>query len=208
MKIGITGTIASGKTTVSILFKRRGMPVFNCDNYSRMALHAGNPCFQALIEKFGDSLIGSDGDIDRTKLAELIFHNEENRKAVNAIIHPWVREGMLKFFDSHENDKLVFAEVPLLFEAGWLDDFDRICVVTCKKETAVRRMMEDRDYTEEEALARYDSQIDPVEQIRMADDVIWNDGSLTELDHEINLYTAKLRKEARNGSETERHIPE
>ena len=201
MKIALTGTIASGKTSVSILLRRRGIPVFNSDNYAKMALHAGNPCHAKLTEAFGNDLCGSDGDIDRGKLAALIFSDEEKRKQVNGIIHPWVREGMHRFFASHRDDMLVFAEVPLLFEAGWLEDFDRICVVTCEKETAVKRMMEDRGYSEEEALARYASQIDPEKQKAMADKVIMNDASLKDLDHEINVWIGELRKEIRNGSE-------
>jgi dephospho-CoA kinase len=199
---GITGTIASGKTSVSILLKRRGFPVFNSDQYARMATHAGNPCHDALVEVIGKECLEENGDIDRKKMADVIFHDEIKRKAVNAIVHPYVKEGLQNFFRK-QNTKLVFAEVPLLFEAGWEDLFDEICVVTCSKETAVARMMRDRDYTKEQALARYESQLDPQVQTAKADQVIVNDGSLQDLDHEINLWIRDLRRKERlHGKET------
>ncbi|MDO4415493.1 MAG: dephospho-CoA kinase [Erysipelotrichaceae bacterium] len=201
IKIGVAGTIAAGKTSVSILLKRRGFAVFNSDQYARMATHKNNPCFAKIIEAFGDELIDKDGDIDRAKLAAIVFHDEEARLKLNSITHPYVKEGLLKFFERNSEQPAVFAEVPLLFEAGWQDLFDHTLVITCKKETAIRRMMEDRDYTEEEALARYQSQIDPEKQIALADRVIHNDGTLEDLDHEINLYIRDLRKEIRNGNQ-------
>lgn len=192
-KIGITGTIAAGKTTVSILLRRRGMQVFNCDQYSRMTTHAGNPVFSRIIDAFGTGIIGSDGDIDRKILAAIVFNDEEKRRKLNSIVHPYVIDGMRKFFENRKDLPFAFAEVPLLFEAGLENEFDEICVVTCRKETAVKRMMEDRDYTEEEALKRYESQIDPVKQIEAADTVIYNDGSLKDLDQVVNKWLRQLR---------------
>lgn len=192
-KIGITGTIASGKTSVSILLKRHGFAVFNADQYARMCTHNGNVICEQLKKQLPAELTDAQGSIDRKKLAELIFHDEDARKLVNSLTHPYVREGMHKFFASHGDEALVFAEVPLLFEAGMEEDFDLILVVTCSKETAVKRMMEDRDYTEEEAIARYDSQIDPQKQIERADEVIYNDGTLQQLNTAVNRFLREMR---------------
>lgn len=196
-RIGITGTIASGKTSVSILLKKHGFAVFNSDNYAKTATHAGNVCFEPLVKLLGNDVLAG-GDIDRKKMADIIFHDEEKRKAVNAIVHPYVIAGMRKFFAAHQSDPFVFAEVPLLFEAGMEDEFDEICVVTCEKETAVSRMMEDREYTEEEAESRYASQISPAVQCEKADTVIHNDSDLKQLNTDINAWIARLRKEARS----------
>lgn len=201
LKIGITGTIASGKTSVSILLRRRGFTVFNSDNYAKMATHKGNPCYEKLIALLSEDVIDASGDIDRKKMADRIFSDEEKRKAVNAIVHPYVKEGMYKFFENHKAEKLVFAEVPLLFEANMVNDFDKILVVTCSKDTAIKRMMEDRDYTQQQALARYASQLDPDYQKQQADTVIENDSDLKELDALINRYVGSLRKELRNGAQ-------
>ena len=194
IKIGITGTIAAGKTTVSILLKRRGLPVFNTDNYARLILHKNNPCYPQIVKEFGEGILAEDGDIDRKKLAAVIFGDEEKRKKLNAISHPFVIEGMKRFFDRHSDQPLVFAEVPLLFEAHLEEYFDFVCVVSCKKETALRRMTEDRSYTPEEAQKRYDAQIDSMNQVEKADYVIYNDGGIKDLDQVINRWIGDLRK--------------
>ncbi len=200
MKIGITGTIASGKTSVSILFRRMGFPVFNADNYAKMATHSSNPCFSSLVSVLSEDVLDESGDIDRKKMASMIFQDEEKRKVVNSIVHPYVIEGMKNFFENHKDQKIIFAEVPLLFEANMKEYFDRILVVTCSKETAIKRMKDDRDYSEEEAIARYESQLDPEYQKQQADTVIENDGDLKELGSKVNKYIASIRKELRNGA--------
>lgn len=199
-KVGITGTIASGKTSVSILLKKHGFRVFNSDNYAKMATHAGNVCYEKLVDILGEEAVSEDGDIDRSKMAEIIFHDEEKRKAVNAVVHPYVIEGMHKFFSSSEG-AFAFAEVPLLFEAGLENEFDEICVVTCRKQTAIKRMMEDRQYSEEQAENRYDCQINPEEQISKADTVIYNDDSLEALNTQVNTWLRKLRKDSHGTKE-------
>lgn len=191
-KIGIAGTIASGKTTFCILLKRRGVPVFNSDRFAAMCLHASHPAMKAIREAFPEA-VDDNGDADRAKLASLVFHDEEKRKKLNSIVHPYVIAGMEHFFASHSDLPLVFAEVPLLFEAGLADYFDEIVVVTCSKETAVRRMMEDRSYSREDAESRYEAQISASEQQKLADFVIRNDGTMKDLDHEVNVLMRSLR---------------
>ena len=200
MKIGITGTIASGKTSVSILFRRMGFSVFNADNYAKMATHASNPCFQPLLEILSEDVLDESGDIDRKKMASIIFNDDEKRKAVNAIVHPYVIEGMRNFFTNHQKDPIVFAEIPLLFEAKLENEFDKVLVVTCDKDTAIKRMEEDREYTRQEALDRYASQIDPSLQVKKADFVIENNGDLKELGSKVNQFVAQMRKEIRRGA--------
>lgn len=202
LKIGVAGTIAAGKTTVSILLKRRGFAVFNSDQYAKMATHHTNPCFAKIREAFGEDLIDTDGNIDRAKLADVIFHDESARQKLNGIVHPYVKEGLLKFFERNAGQPAVFAEVPLLFEAGWQDLFDHTLVITCSRETAIRRMMEERDYSEEEAGARYDSQMSSDQQVLLADQVIYNDGTLEDLDHTVNFYIRDLREEIRHGNQS------
>jgi dephospho-CoA kinase len=200
MKIGITGTIASGKTTAGLLLKRMGMPVFNCDQYARMVLENDHPAFQEIISAFGTDILDEAGEIDRKKLAAVIFADESKRKQLNDITHPYIRTGMLKFFDNVKDRKLVFAEVPLLFEAGWQDLFDEIWLITCQKETAVQRMMEMRDYSLQEAESRYAVQMQNAPDASQADIVIYNDGDLKELNSEINRIIRTYRERIRNES--------
>ena len=205
-KIGITGIIASGKSSVSLSLKRRGMPVFNADNYSKISLHQGSECYDQLIKILGFEVCDDNKDIDPHKMAALIFADEEKRIAVNHVVHPFVKKGMQKFFQSHADRPLVFAEVPLLFESHWEDEFDAICVVTCSHEEAIRRMMKDRSYTKEEAEKRYASQINPEAQKEKGDYVLVNDGDRKDLELQINLWVGKLRKGTCHGNQSERHV--
>lgn len=199
-KVGITGTIASGKTTVSSLIRRRGIPVFNCDNYAKMALLQHSSCYQALVDVLSKDVLDPNGEINPKKMAKMIFTDEKIRQKVNAIVHPFVLQGMRHFFENHQDSPLLFAEVPLLYEAGWQNEFDYICVVTCSKEVAVKRMMEDREYTEEEALQRYHTQEKYRQQMMNADMILENEGNIKELDSQINKWIGKLRREMRHAN--------
>ena len=171
--------------------------MFNSDQYAKMCLHKGNVKFEEIVKTFGEEILDDTGDISNKKLAAIVFENEEERQKLNAIVHPFVFEGMHKFFAQKEDLPFAFAEVPLLFECHLEDEFDEIIVVTCQKETAIRRMMEERDYSSEEAEARYLSQIDPAIQIAKASIVIYNDESIQDLDRKVNQMIGKLR--GRNG---------
>ena len=199
MKIAITGTIAAGKTTVAILFRRRGIPVFNADQYAKRSLYQGSVCYEKILEVFGDDITSTSGDIDPKKLARIIFQDNRKREQLNAIVHPFVLEGMQKFFTTNLQQPIICAEVPLLFETGWDQYFDRTVVVTCSEEIAIQRMMEERNYTLEEAKARLSMQVPAEKQIAMADKVIYNEGDLKQLDSQINRWLGELRKDIRNG---------
>ncbi|MCI5723163.1 MAG: dephospho-CoA kinase [Erysipelotrichaceae bacterium] len=199
MKIAITGTIAAGKTTVAILFKRRGFPVFNADQYAKRALYQGSKCYDQIIETFGKDVIADSGDIDAKKLAHIVFEDNEKRLLLNQIVHPFVLEGMQKFFFSQKDSPILFAEIPLLYETGWDTYFDQTIVVTCSQQVAIQRMMEDRGYTKQEAISRLDMQIPASIQVDKADIVIYNDTDLQELNHKVNQVLAKIRKDQRHG---------
>ena len=193
-KIGITGTIGAGKSTVSILLRRRGKPVFDCDQYSRILYQKTNPCYAKMVEAFSEDILDEFGEIDRKKVAALVFNDEEKRKKLNILTHTPVVAAMKKFFENHEKDGLVFAEVPLLVESGLSDYFDEVILVTCEDETAIQRMMEDRDYTREEAERRLRSQISVEEQKKHATLVLDNNGTIKELDQKIAGLLKDLEK--------------
>ena len=193
-KIGLTGTIGSGKTTVSLLLKRKGYSVFNSDGYSRILYQTTNPCYEKVVEAFGEGILDEFGEIDRKALAAIVFSDEEARLRLNAIVHPAVVEGMRSFFAHHPDEDLVFAEVPLLYDAHLEGEFDKVLVVTCSKENAVKRMMEDRGYSEAEAIARYETQMNAVDQVKLADAVLYNDGSIRELDEALDAVLEELEE--------------
>ncbi len=193
-KIAITGTIGSGKTTVSILLRRRHMPVFDADGYTRICYHRTHPAAERMIEEFGEGILDEYGEISRKALADIIFRDEEKRLMLNSIIHPVVLDGLNRFFENHASEQLVFAEIPLLYEVGWEKYFDVCCVVTCDDETAVQRLVEDRGMSEEDARLRIASQLDKEEKCSRADDVIYNNGTIKDLDHSVGLWVRELKK--------------
>ena len=199
-KIAITGTVGSGKSTVAILLRRRRLPVFDADHYASLALQKSNPCFARIVDALGEEILDEQGEIDRKKTAALVFHSEEKRKMLNGNVHPFVKDGMDAFFAHHETEALVFAEIPLLFQEGWQVYFDSTCVVTCSDEHAIERMMENRGYTREEAEARIASQMPRETQISLADHVLYNDGTIKDLDRECAKWIRAL-KGGRHGTE-------
>ena len=202
--IAITGTIASGKSEVCNYIKQRRIPVFDCDGYAHLALLSTQPTYSKIVSAMGEEILDANKEIDRKKLASCIFSDEEKRIALNKIVHPFVKEGMLRYAKRQSEEDVVFVEVPLLFETGWLDLFDAIVVVTCDKEIAIDRMMENRNYSEEEANARYDSQLDPQVQMDQADYIITNNGSWSDLKKAtstmINTYKKRRRSHGINAA--------
>jgi len=162
--------------------------VFDSDGYSRILYQKTNPCYQKVVDLLGESILDEFGEIDRKKTAELIFHNETLRKGLNAIVHPAVIEGMNRFFEHHQKEDLVFAEVPLLYEAGMEQYFDEILILACDRETAIRRMMEDRGYTEEEAKSRYAAMIHHEKDEGGHVTVLYNDSTIAELYEKVLAY--------------------
>ena len=195
MKLGITGTIASGKTTTAVLLKEKGIPVFNSDHYAKLAYEKDSEIYDEMVDRFGNDILDDDAEIDLEKLADIIFHDEEKRKAVDDIVHPFVREGVIRFFKNNRGFPIVAAEVPLLFEAGFEDLFDKIIVVTCDEEIAINRLVENRNYTYEDALSRIQSQISPEIQISKADRVLYNNTHLEDLDAQVNQLINDLKGE-------------
>ncbi|MBQ9327693.1 MAG: dephospho-CoA kinase [Solobacterium sp.] len=191
-KIGITGTIASGKTTVSILLRRKGYRVFDCDGYTRSLYLPGQPVYEAIVDTFGEDILDGQGEIDRASLAGIVFSNEEARVKLNSIVHPAVLAGMERFFFNHQEEPLVFAEVPLLFEAHMESAVDEILVVACEHDTAIQRMKEDRGYSEEEAERRYQAMVHPSLQKEQAHYVILNDGTLSELNDKVIAWLEQM----------------
>ena len=198
MKFAITGTIGSGKSTVSILFKRMNIPIVDCDGYSKLCLMDHHPCCKKIKDTFGSEVLDENGYLDRAKIASVIFNDEEKRKLLNEIMHPAIKEGMLNFFDKHQDVPIIGAEVPLLFECKWEDLFDEVIVVTCDDEVAINRLMEYREFSRGDAEARLKTQINKDEQIQKADYVLYNYGSLKDLNKEVLEWLREKRNGVKN----------
>lgn len=182
--IGITGGIATGKSTVSQIIRDEGFKVIDSDSIAREVVQKGSKGLKMVIDKFGDGLLMDDGALDREKLGELVFQNEDKRRDLNDLLHPLIRELMIsRIGETEATHSVLFVDIPLLFESrDEIEDsgisLDEIWVVYTDESTQLKRLMNRNEYSLDEALVRIRSQIDIREKKKLADKVIDNSGSL------------------------------
>ena len=179
--IGLTGGIASGKSTVARRLVEHGAVHIDADDLARRVVEPGKPAFDAVVEAFGPGVVRRDGTLDRPKLGELVFNDAQARDRLNAIVHPAVRELSAKLFEKAERedpDAVVVYDVPLLVEASVDHPFDLIVVTSAPRRTQVNRLVEVRGLDPGHAEARVDAQVDDAERRAIADVVIDTDGSM------------------------------
>ncbi|MCY7676694.1 dephospho-CoA kinase [Bacillus safensis] len=174
--IGLTGGIASGKSTVSQMIKEQGIRVVDADVIAKEAVAKGTPALQQIVQTFGEDVLLPNGELNRQQLGAIIFSDEEKRKQLNAIVHPEVRKEMLKQRDEGvaQQETFVVLDIPLLFESQLESLVDRIIVVYTTPELQLSRLMNRNDLSEEEALNRIHSQQSLEEKCKKADRVIEN----------------------------------
>ncbi|MCR6595209.1 dephospho-CoA kinase [Bacillus halotolerans] len=185
--IGLTGGIASGKSTVANMLIDKGITVIDADIIAKQAVEKGMPAYRQIIDEFGEDILLENGDIDRRKLGALVFTNEQKRLALNSIVHPAVREEMLKRRDESiaNQETFVVLDIPLLFESKLESLVDKIIVVSVTKELQLERLTKRNQLTEEEALSRIRSQMPLEEKVSRADNVIDNSGTLEETKQQL-----------------------
>ncbi len=179
--IGITGNIASGKSTVARMFEALGARVIDADEAARIVVEPGEPAWKEIVDEFGEGILSADGRIDRKKLAEIVFGDEAKRKRLNDITHPKIMErirGLVRGYGKEKAD-VVMIEATLIVEKGGLKDMlDALIVVTADEETEIRRLVRYKGYSREEAVSRLRAQMPAEEKIRHADYVIDNSDGL------------------------------
>ncbi|KFM98788.1 dephospho-CoA kinase [Bacillus clarus] len=180
--IGLTGGIASGKSTVSQMFCELNIPVIDADIIAREVVEQGKSAYNKIVEVFGKEVLKEDGELDRPKLGSIVFHNEEKRLQLNQIVHPAVREEMNAQKDMYlkEGMQAVVLDIPLLFESKLTNLVDRVLVVAVTPSVQLERLMKRNGFSEEEAKARIHSQMPLGEKVTLADKVIYNDGTIAE----------------------------
>lgn len=178
--IGLTGGIASGKSTVSALLQEKGYTIIDADLAARMVVEVGQPAYLAIVEAFGKGILQENGQIDRAGLGAIIFNDQTKRNLLNGIVHPAVRSMMLSHKDEAvENGKqTIIMDIPLLFESDLTWMVDRTIVVTVEEDVQLSRLMKRNKMTEEEAASRISSQLPLREKVEKADAVIDNNGSV------------------------------
>lgn len=194
MNIGLTGGIASGKSTVAALLVQHGAALIDLDRIAREVVLPGSPVLQQIAERFGSEVLQEDGSLNRKKLGEIVFHNETERQALNAITHPAIRKVMFARMDAYEKEdpkRLIVVDVPLLFESKMESLFEEIMVVYVPRSLQLKRLMERDGITEEQAEARLNAQLDIEEKRAHADVVIMNDKGLEETEQQVLSFAKK-----------------
>jgi dephospho-CoA kinase len=198
LRVGLTGGIGSGKSEVSRRFAALGAVVVDADIAARAVVEPGTPGLDRIAETFGPGVRQADGSLDRVKLAEIVFGDEEALAKLNAIVHPLVREWMqaaeAAAVDAHGDDVVVIHDIPLLAEGGTerVGEFDVIIVVDVTPEIQIERLAT-RGMPEAQARARMAPQATREQRLAIADIVIDNSGNLEDLDRRVAEVWAELR---------------
>jgi dephospho-CoA kinase len=174
--IGLTGNIATGKSTVLRMLKRLGARAIDADALVHELMEKGTPVWQAVVQEFGQSILGSDGSINRKKLGSVVFADEAALRRLEAIVHPAVIARTQELIESSQEPVVVIEAIKLI-EAGVDKTCDALWVVTCSKEQQLARLVKQRGLTEEEARQRIEAQPPQEAKLALADVVIDNSGS-------------------------------
>jgi dephospho-CoA kinase len=180
-RVGLTGGIASGKSTVSTILAELGAVIIDGDLLAREVVARGTTGLDAVVAEFGTELLTPDGELDRPAMGALVFHDAAARKRLEAIVHPLVFGRIIELETTAPEGALVVHDIPLLAESGRADTFDAVVVVDVPAEVQVERMLRDRGWTRAEAEARMAAQADRADRLAIATYVIDNTGTLEDL---------------------------
>lgn len=188
MIIGLTGSIATGKSTVAKRLKELGLPIVDADEVARQVVEPGSETLAAIHAAFGDDALLPDGSMNREAIGRHIFGDSQKREQLNSIIHPAIRQEMLRQRDHHiaSGASIVIMDIPLLFESKLQHFVNRILVVGTSETTQLKRLMERNSLSEEEARQRIQSQIAVQQKMDQADDVLVNEGTVEELYEKVD----------------------
>ena len=192
MNIGITGSIACGKSTVSDYLIAKGYTIIDADKLGHVAL-TSDDVKRKLAEKFGDEIL-ENNEISREKLGKLVFGNDDNLKILNSIIHPKIKELILKLQEEHKDEDLVFLDIALLYEANFVDLVEIVAVVYVDEDVQLERLMARNSLPKEEAIKRIESQMSPREKASLGDFVINNSYSKEDTFQQIDEILEKLKR--------------
>lgn len=200
MILGLTGGIATGKSTVTGMLRERGIPVIDADQIAREVVEPGKPAYEAIVRHFGRDILLEDGEINRKKLGEIVFSDEAERQKLNAIVHPEVRRVMREEAEAAEANgaDIVFMDIPLLFESKLQYMVEKIVLVYAPADMQLARMMERDELEEEQAQKRLKAQF-PIDQKKKdADFLIDNSTTREETERQVEKLLAELRAELKS----------
>ena len=191
---GLTGGIACGKSLVSRLFVDNGVPMVDADIVARDVVAPGTPALNLLVSNFGQDILLPDGSLDRPKLGALVFSDSKKRAVLDSTLHRYIQDEIrLRLKVASEGFSLVGLEAPLLIERGYHNEFRPLVVVAVSPEIQLQRLMDRDDFNEAEARARIGSQLPIEEKVKLADYILWNDGSKDDLFKEALHVLSKIK---------------
>ncbi len=193
--IGLTGSIGSGKSTVSKFLTHLGAVVIDADKVGHEVFKPGTKAWQEVVDAFGQGIISADGTIDRRKLGEIVFSNPGARAKLNQVMHPLIYKQVKSQMEEYgrKGAAIIIVEAPLLLEVGWKSLVDEVWVTSASEATVIKRLKEQKGLSEAQSLARIRAQLTDEERIRQADVVIDTDCALDELKEKVEALWRKLR---------------
>ncbi len=197
--IGLTGNIGCGKSVVASMFRELGAVVIDADQVARLVVEPGQPAWKEIVERFGKEVLNPDGTINRSRLGEIVFRDEEKREELNRIMHPRIIERIKEIIEKYrkEGAKIVIIEAALIVEKGGMKPIiDDLIVVTADEETQMRRLTQMVGLSQEDALLRIKSQMPTSEKIKHATYVIDNSGGLEETREQVKKVWEMIKSEA------------
>lgn len=192
IRVGLTGGIASGKSTVSAILAELGAVVIDADLIARDVVTRGTPGLDAVVAEFGPGVLTDEGDLDRPAMGALVFSDPSARKRLEAIVHPLVHQRSAELEAAAPPGSVIVHDVPLLAEVGRGGQFDAVIVVDAPTDVQVTRMVRDRGWTREEAESRIAAQATREDRLAIATHVIDNTGSLDDLRRRVEEAYAEL----------------
>jgi len=194
--IGLTGGIATGKSTVSEMLRRRGIPIIDADQIARDVVRPGRCAWKKIRKAFGDDILSANGEVDREKLAGIVFQDTQARMKLNHATHPHISRQILKQLIMYflKGTPLVILDAPLLLESSTRKMVGSVVVVSTDPETQLKRLMARNGYTIEEATQRVQAQMPLKEKCEMADYVIDNSGSLTATEQQLDTMLEEISR--------------
>lgn len=199
LKVGLTGSIAVGKTHVCRVLEELGCRVIDADRVAREVVEPGEPGLEKIVKHFGAEVLDEDGRLDRARLGAIVFSDPAQRQLLNSLLHPLVIEAQDDWISRQEReepDGIAVVDAALMIESGGYRRFDKLIVVWCEPEIQLRRLMARNDLDESEAKQRIASQMDQQEKKKFADYLIDTSGTFEETDEQVHQVFAKLKIEA------------
>jgi dephospho-CoA kinase len=199
LRVGLTGGIGSGKSTVGALLAEHGALVIDSDALAREVVAAGSTGLAAVVDAFGPEVLTATGELDRAAMGRRVFADPAARARLEAVIHPLVRRRAAEMEATAPTDAVVVHDIPLLVETGQAGDFDVVVVVDTPVETQIDRLTRERGMTAEEARSRIDAQASREERLAVADHVVANDATPAQLSQAVDRLWTQLSRHRDGG---------